>query len=226
MPDQNSDPSRPSDPPMPPTAPPAPPQAPPAPPAAPEPPRPEVPQYGEYAPVDATNPYGVPGYPAAPAAPATAAPGAPAYGAPAYGVPAYGAPAYGAPAYAPPVRTRRTWDIVLTCILLVLGLIGMSIGLLYAWAFTQPDVLKSALAQQGLSGDLHPGAAPAVITVSHVVLYLLALGLSILLMIRGRIVVFWIPLVIGVVAAVIFWVALIIVVSSDSALLNSYVAGS
>jgi len=124
------------------------------------------------------------------------------------------------------VRKRRTWDVVLTSILLVLGLFGMSIGLLYAWLFTQPDLLSSALSQQGLTGDLHPGAAPTVITVSHIVLYLLALGLSIGLLIRGKVVVFWIPLVIGVVAAIIFWVALGIVVSSDSALLNSYIAGS
>src|SRR5664279_253189 len=191
MSDQSSDPSRPFDPPVPPTAPPAPPVAPPAPPAAPEPPRPEVPQYGEYAPVDASNPYAVPGYPAAPAA--------------AQAMPAYGDPAYGAPAYAVPVRKRRTWDVVLTCILLVLGLIGLSLGLLYAWAFANPDILSSALTQQGLTGNLTPGAAPAVIAISHIVLYLLALGLSIPLMIRGKAVVFWIPLVIGVVAAIIFW---------------------
>jgi len=215
MSDQNSDPSRPGDPPVPPTAPPAPPQAPPAPPAAPEPARPDVPKYGEYAPVDATNPYGVPGHSAAAAtAPAMPAP------------PGYGVPVDGAPAYPAPARRRRTWDVVLTCILLVLGLIGMSIGLLYAWIFTNPDILSSALAQQGLSGELRPGAAPAVIAISHIVLYLLALGLSIPLLIRGRAVVFWIPLVIGVIAAIIFWVALGIVVSSDSALLNSYVAGS
>jgi len=215
MSDQNSDPSRPGDPPLPPTAPPAPPQAPPAPPAAPEPARPDVPKYGEYAPVDATTPYGVPGHPAAAAAaPVTPAP------------PVYGEPVYGAPMYAAPVRKRRIWDVVLTSIVLVLGLIGLSLGLLYAWAFTQPDLLKSALSQQGLSGDLHPGAAPAVIAISHILLYLLALGLSIPLLIRGRVVVFWIPLVIGVVAAVIFFISFGIVISSDSALLNSYVNNS
>ena len=220
MPEQNSDPSRPFDPPVPPTDPPAPPVAPPAPPAPPEPQRPDVPQYGEYAPVDASNPYGVPGH--ATAATPAAVPTIPA----APEVPAYGVPAFGAPAYAPPVRKRRTWDVVLTCILLVLGLIGLSLGLLYAWAFTNPEILNGALAQQGLSGTLTPGAAPAVIAVSHIVLYLLALGLSIPLLIRGKGVVFWIPLVIGVIAAVIFWVSLGIVISSDSTLLNSYVNGS
>ncbi|HEU0205236.1 MAG TPA: DUF6264 family protein [Pseudolysinimonas sp.] len=216
MSDQSSDPSRPFDPPVPPTAPPAPPQAPPAPPAAPEPPRPEVPKYGEYAPVDETNPYGVPGYPAAASEPAASA----------HAAPATGAPTSAAPGYAPPVRTRRTWDVVLTSIVLVLGLVGMSLGLLYAWAFSNPEILRGALAKQGLTGDLKPGVAPAVIAISHIVLYLLALGLSIPLMIRGRVVVFWIPLVIGVVAAIIFWVSLGIVIASDSTLLNSYVTGS
>jgi hypothetical protein len=120
------------------------------------------------------------------------------------------------------VRTRRTWDVVLTCILLVLGLFGMSLGLLYAWAFTQPDILSGALSQQGLTGNLTPGAAPLVIAISHIVLYLLALGLSIPLIRRGKTVVFWIPLVIGVVAAIIFWVSLGIVIASDSSLLSSY----
>jgi hypothetical protein len=135
-------------------------------------------------------------------------------------------PQYGAPAYTPPVRKRRTWDVVLTIILLAVGFIGLCLGLLYAAAFTDPDILKSALAQQGLDGDLKPGAAPAVIAVSHIVLYLLALGLSIPLLVRGKVVVFWIPLVIGVVAAVIFWVSIGIVVTSDPTLLNSYVGAS
>ncbi len=219
MSEQNSDPSRPFDPPVPPTspptAPPAAPAAPPAPPTPPAPERPAVPQYGEYAPAG----YVAPGMPAAPAAPANP------YGVPAYGAPA-AAPAGLAPAYAPLPKRRRTWDVVLTSILLVLALIGTIIALGYAAAFSDPDLLNSALAQQGLSGDLHPGAAPLIIVVSHLVLFVLAVGLSIPLLVRGKTVVFWIPLVIGVVAAVIFWVALGTVVTSDPGLLNSYISGS
>ncbi|WP_309711581.1 DUF6264 family protein, partial [Pseudolysinimonas sp.] len=48
--------------------------------------------------------------------------------------PAYGTPGYGAPL--PPVKRRRTWDMVLTVILLVVGFFGMLIGLFYAWAFS------------------------------------------------------------------------------------------
>ena len=211
MSEQNSDPSRPMDPPVPPTAPPAPPQAPPAPPVAPEPARPEVPKYGEYAPVDASNPYGVPGYAAAPAAP----PAAPA-------PPAYGGPAYPA-AYAPPVRKRRTWDVVLTSILLVVGFFGMLAGLGYAAIFATPDLLDQTMASAGYSGfSGNIGAAPAVLLISHIALYLLALGLSIPLLIRGKVVVFWIPLAIGVVAAVIFWATVFSVILSDPSFMSKY----
>jgi hypothetical protein len=137
--------------------------------------RPEVPKYGEYA-----NTYGVPGY---------AAP-----------------PSYGAPAYAPPVRKRRTWDAVLTSILLVLALFGMLAGLTYAGIFASPGLLDETMRSAGFGGfSGSAGAAPAILAISHIVLFLLALGISIPLLIRGRVVVFWIPLVIGVVAAIIFW---------------------
>jgi len=211
MSEQNSDPSRPMDPPVPPTAPPAPPQAPPAPPVAPEPARPDVPKYGEYAPTDAGNPYGVPGYTAAPAA-APAAPAPPAYAGPAY-----------APAYAPPVRKRRTWDVVLTSILLVLGLFGTLAALGYAAIFATPDLLDQTMASAGYSGfSGNIGAAPAVLLISHIALYLLALGLSIPLLVRGKVVVFWIPLTIGVVAAIIFWATVFSVILSDPSFLSKY----
>ena len=203
MSDQNSDPSRPFDPPVPPTTPPAPPVAPPAPPAPPEPPRPDVPQYGEYAPADASNPYGIPGYPAA------AAPVAPQ-------APTSGAPVYGAPAYAPPVRKRRTWDVVLTIILLVLAFFGMILGIVYGAIFSDPKLVSQAMASAGygtFTGSA--GAGPTVLVVSHIVLFLLALGLSIPLLVRGRIVVFWIPLAIGVVAAIIFWSTLVSILLND-----------
>lgn len=219
MSEQNSDPSRPFDPPAPPTAPPTPPQAPPAPPAAPEPPRPEVPKYGEYA----ENTYAVPGYPASQSAPPAAPPAPAAPGMPAYGAPAYGAPGYGAPAYAPPVRKRRTWDLVLTIILLVLAVFGLLIGLAYAAIFASPDALDQAMAQQGYPGfSADPGAAPAVLAISHLVLFFAAVGISIPLLVRGRIVVFWIPLTAGVVAALIFWVTVTAVVLSDPSFMSRY----
>ena len=151
---------------------------PPAPPPAPVPP---VPQYGEYAPTAAAPPPAAPGYTYVQ-------------------VPAYQA---GAPTSAP---KRRTWDLVLTIVLLAAGLIGMSIGLFYAAVLDDPIFIEQALGPQGYNVDLIDfGGLAAVIAISHVVLYLIAVGVSIPLLVRYRIVVFWIPLSAGVIAAIIFW---------------------
>lgn len=186
-----------------------------------------MPKYGEYAPagsvpaygapVTPPNPYGVPTYgAAAPATPAAVAPTAPV-------APEYAVPQYGAPVYAPAVRTRRTWDTVLTIILLVLGLLGTFIGVAYAAIFANPAVLSQAMASQGITGfSVNAGSAPLILVISHVALFLVALGLSIAMLIRGRIVVFWIPLAAGVVAAIIFWVTVFSVLTSDPSFLQHY----
>ena len=87
-----------------------------------------------------------------PGVPTAAAPVAPV----APGVPAYGAPTYGAPAYAPPVRKRRTWDVVLTSILLVLALFGTAAALGYAAIFSSPDLLDQTMQSQGFGGSRAP----------------------------------------------------------------------
>jgi len=123
---------------------------------------------------------------------------------------------------APGGRRRKTWDLVLTIVLLVLGLFGMGIGLLYASILTDPTLLDTIFAQQGL-GEFNGtvGAAPAVITVSHVVLYLAVLGGSIPLLLSKR-VAFWLPLAAGVLAAIIFWTALGGVFLSDPNFIATY----
>lgn len=172
------------------------PPVPPTPPAPPAPPLPPVPRYGEYAPEGY-----VPPQPVAP----TAAPQG-------YGETAVTPPP--APV-APGARVRKTWDLVLTCILLVLGLFGMLIGVVYGLLFTDTQLLSDALAQQGypgFSGDA--GAAPAVLIISHIALYLLAVGISIPMLLQRRIA-FWVPLTIGVIAAIVFWSTLTGVLLSD-----------
>jgi hypothetical protein len=181
--------------------------------------------------------YGEPAVPAAPAAapveplappqygerlPAPAGPPAPGV-APAYAGPVYGAPGYGAPGL-PPVTRRRTWDLVLTIILLVVGVIGMGIGLIYAAMFSDPALVKEifdqAYSQSGLGGwNGSVGSAPAVIAISHIVLYLVALGVSILLLVKNKIA-FWVPLTAGVVAAIVFWGSLMAIVFSDPSLMS------
>lgn len=169
-----------------------------------------MPKYGEYA----ANPYGVPGVPATTAPPT--APSLPA-------APGYGVPAYGAPAYSPLGHQRKTWDLVLTIVLLAIGAIGAFIGA------TSGLGLNQAIQQQYDSHGLgtyngNNGAAVAVLAISHVVLYIIAVGLSILSLVKKR-TTFWIPLVIGVVAAFIFWGVLIGVILGDSTLMNSLTAG-
>lgn len=145
----------------------------------------------------------VPQAPAVPPAPTfsygQAAPAQPA--APAYGTPVYAAPAYGAQGAAP----RRTWDLVLTIILLVLGLIGMIAGVGYGLIFLNPELLNEALRQSRYgTPTIDPRGPGMVIIASHVILYVIALGVSILLLVKRK-VAFWVPLVAGVVAAFFFW---------------------
>ena len=137
--------------------------------------------------------------------------------------PAFGAPAYGTPGL-PPVKRRRTWDLVLTIILLIVGVVGMGIGLAYAAIFSDPALVKQvfdeAYRQSGLGGwNGSVGQAPAVIAISHIVLYLVALGVSILLLVKNK-VAFWVPLSAGVLAAIIFWGALFAIVFSDPSLMS------
>jgi hypothetical protein len=134
------------------------------------------------------------------------------------GAPAYGTPVYGAAGA--PVKRRRTWDLVLTVILLVVGFFGLLIGLFYAWAFSDPALLDQALGQQGMGGfNGTVGAGPTIIAVTHIVLYLLALGVSILLLVKNTIA-FWVPLSAGVIAAIIFWSVLVSIVMSDPSLMG------
>lgn len=138
--------------------------------------------------------------------PAPAGPPSPAAGVPAY-VPGFGMP---------PVKPRRTWDLVLTIILLVTGLIGMIAGLVSAVTFGDPAfevAFQEALGQQGLSGDLDFGPFATVVAVSHVLLYLVALGVSIPLLIANK-VAFWVPLTAGVLAAFVFWGGYFVVIFS------------
>lgn len=197
-----------------------------------------APKYGEFAPVEQASaaPVPPPAHPAsAPAAPAAS--GYPqaayqqqgAYRQPSHPQAAYpqagysqAGPVYGQPGFGEAPAKRRTWDVVLTIILLVLGLGGMLMGVFYGIAFSSPELLDDAFRQQGLdgfSGDV--GATPLVLIVSHVVLYLVAAGVSILLLVKKKIA-FYVPLIAGVVAAVVFWGALVALMLSDPALSTMY----
>jgi hypothetical protein len=177
------------------------------------PPAPAAPQGG--LPAQAPAASGYPGYPQS-GGWQQAQPGVPAQGYPAGTYPQAAQPVYGQPGFGgTPVAKRRTWDVVLTIILLVLGLGGMLLGVLYGVIFSSPELLDDTFRQQGLGGfDGDIGAIPLVLIVSHVVLYLVAAGLSILLLVKKKIA-FYVPLIAGVVAAVIFWGAMFALIMSD-----------
>ena len=158
------------------------------------------PQYGEMAP---------PGY----VSPVAPPPPAPEYGAPTY---------YVAP---PVVRKTRTADVAITSVLLALGLIGMFIGV--ATALGLREALTDQATKYGVTYDAPANLAAlgAVIVISHVVLYLAALGASIPLLITRRIA-FWVPLVAGVVAGIIYWAILFSLIASDQGLMDAVTAGN
>jgi hypothetical protein len=199
-------------------------------PAAPAtPPAPAVPEAAPAAP-EAPPAYGerIPGYvpPAAPPAPGYAAPPAPGYAQPGYPQPGYGQPGYGAPAYGaagygiPPAPRRRTWDVVLTIILFIAGLVGMIIGLFYAAILADPTLFNDAMAQQGMPISVDTRGAALIIGVSHPVLYLVGVGVGILLLVKNKIA-FWVPLTAGVIATLVFWITLMSVILSDPTFMNS-----
>jgi hypothetical protein len=177
------------------------PEIPPVPPAPPAPPVP-APQYGEYAAQPTTPP---------PAAPTPA----PQYG---YAAPL---PEYGA-AVAPTGRRRRTWDLVLTIVLLSIGFFGAGIGVLYGVIFSIPGLWSDAFAQQGYGTfDGDTGAAGAILILTHSLLYLATVGVSIFMLVK-KYITFWVPLSVGVIAAIIFWVTVFTVIMSDPDFMTTY----
>ena len=185
------------------------------------------PAYGERVPGYVQPP--APGY-AQPPAPGYAQPGyppqpgyaQPGYPQPGYPQPGYPQPAYAVPGYgAAPAPRRRTWDLVLTIILLVAGVVGTIIALFYAWIFSDPTLFADAMSQQGMPLTVDTRGAGVIIGVSHPVLLLIAAGVSILLLIKNKIA-FWVPLTAGVIAAIVFWGTIFAVVLSDPAFMNQY----
>ena len=99
----------------------------------------------------------------------------------------------------------RRWDRPLTIGLLVVGLFGAFIGVIVGTDLA--GSLPIALEQYGIDPGPMPqwlDAAGTALTLSHLLLYLLAAGLSVALLRAGR-PAFWAPLCAGVIAAIIFW---------------------
>jgi hypothetical protein len=152
--------------------------------------KPAVPRYGEYAPVGQTPPQ----------AP-TPSPQGPYYVAP------------------PAVRPPRTGDVIATVILLTIGVFATLFVALISAAL--PQSLAAEYTHYGITYHQAAdyGVLVGVMIASHVILILVAIGVSIPLMVR-RHRTFWIPLMCGIVAAIVFWAILIALVLGDGTILQ------
>ncbi len=167
--------------------------------------------------------------------PAGAAAEAPPQASPSYQTP----PAYQTPgtyqsypavtpsAYQPltPQRKSKTADVAVTSVLLALGAIGTLVALFTA--FSLGDVLGAEYRHYGLVYAGAPASVQgigAVLAISHGVLYLAALGIAIPLLVKRRIA-FWVPLVAGVLAAIVYWGSIIAVIAGDAQLMNAITPG-
>ena len=161
-------------------------------------PRPR-PQYGEYAPPGYVSPVQLPSdEPAEPDLATMAPPTGRRAERPAPGTTV----AAGAAGLAKPVPA---WDRAVTRILLLVGFAGALIG--WMTGSTLSESLATALGQYGIDPSPMPewlDAAGTALALSHALLYLLAVGLTIALRSRGR-AAYWAPLAAGIVAAIIFW---------------------
>jgi len=113
-------------------------------------------------------------------------------------------------------RPRRTWDLVLSVILLVIGFFAVLIAV--ANAFTLDMQMDMLYDDYGVDGSYSPGPATviaqAVIILSHLVLYALAVIFTIVLLRKSK-VAFWLPLTLGALAFVVFLVTFVVVIVGD-----------
>lgn len=119
-------------------------------------------------------------------------------------------------------RPPRTGDLIASVILLVLGFFGVAIAIFNALTISLQ--MQQVYEQYGVEGDYEPGpgvaVAGAVIVISHVVLYALAVIVTIAL-VRKRRLSFWMPLSAGVLAFVIMIITFIALAFADPALVDA-----
>lgn len=122
------------------------------------------------------------------------------------------------PAAQVPVRNRRTWDVVLTALLLLFGVWDVVSG--YP-RFAELDVaLRSAYQDQGIgvfTADSLATTMGLAINIGRVVLLVVGIVVSLRLIARRRLS-FWAPLGAGVIAGLFVVVCILVVVLADPAL--------
>lgn len=181
-----------------------------------------MPRYGEYASPEQ-------------AAAAVQQPAAPVYQQPtypqAYGQQPYGQPAYGQQPYYGQVpagqRPLRIGDVIVSVILLVIGFFSVLITILSS--FTLNDQMEVLYEDYGITESYSAGAggaiAAAVLIISHVLLFALAVIFTIPL-IRRRKLSFWVPLVAGAIASVVFFATFVVLIMADPNLMDVIISQS
>ncbi|CAN5587683.1 hypothetical protein BH10ACT7_BH10ACT7_15400 [soil metagenome] len=115
----------------------------------------------------------------------------------------------------PVVRPRRTWDIVLTASLLLVGVYDVVAG--FSQYLDLGPALVAAFEQQGF-GEFTSfeiaAQAGIVLTVIRVVILIIVVLVSLRLISRGRRA-FWVPLLGGVLAALALMVCIFVIVLGD-----------
>lgn len=122
-------------------------------------------------------------------------------------------------------RTPPPWDRLITLLLLVLGLVGLitSFGILAAL----PQSIQLLYSQNDLGDYTAAASVSGIILTGQVCLALILVGAAVwsLLRLRRKRVAFVIPLVSGVLAAVVLFAFIAIVLYQDPTLLNFYGKG-
>lgn len=119
-------------------------------------------------------------------------------------------------------ESRSRGDRIATFVLLGVGLVSVLTTL--PSMFELPDVMTQAYAQFGIGSYTNEAFANAmgwVILISHIILWVMALMLSLRRLAAGKIA-WWVPFVIGVIANIIYIVVIVIVMVNDPAF-NDYV---
>src|SRR6187402_3180339 len=138
---------------------------------------------------------------------------------PGYGPFDGGAQGYGYYLARPPFRVG---DMIVSIILLTIGLL-VTVNMIFV-AFTLETAMQEQYTSYGLGTYQATNGltvASAAILISHVVLLAIATPLTIVL-IRKRMLSFWLPLIAGAIAAIIFWVAIFGIILSDQKLMSYF----
>lgn len=119
-------------------------------------------------------------------------------------------------------RTAPAWDRPVTLLLLIAGIVGLfvNIGIISS----APQSLAMLHASENLGGYTMDASVPGLITaaiITQVVLYVLAVAAAVALLVRRRRA-FLVPLLVGVLAALVNLAFMTAIVATDHALIEFY----